>query len=116
MGALINTSKNTIIASTVEVASGFQKRNKGLLGRTSLENGKALWIPNSYFSVHTFFMKFSLDLIFVDRNLVVQTVKTHVPPWRLVFAHWRSFSVFEMAAGQLTPDKVEKGDILSVGH
>lgn len=116
MRSLINTSKNKVIASQVEETNGFGERSKGLLGRDSLEQGRALWIPGSYNSVHTFFMKFPLDLIFVDRNLVVRTVKTNVPPWRLVFAHWKSFSVFEMAAGQLSPDNVEKGDVLNVSH
>lgn len=116
MQTLINTTKNKVIATSVEKAQGFGERSKGLLGRSSLKKGETLWIPGSYNSIHTFFMKFPLDLIFVDRNFVVRTVKTDVPPWRLVFAHWKSVSVFEMAAGQLSPDNVEKGDVLSVGH
>lgn len=116
MSTLINTSKNKILATKVEEAKGFIKRSKGLLGRDCLPAGEALWIPGTYNSVHTFFMKFSLDLIFVDSNLKVKTIKTNVPPGRLVFAHWRSFSVFEMAAGQLNESNIEKGDILSVSN
>ena len=115
MDRLVNTTKNTVLATSVEVADGFFERSRGLLGRDCLEKGKTLWIHNSYNSVHTFFMRFSLDLIFVDKNMIVRTIKTDVPPGRLIFAHWKSLSVFEMASGQLNTSNIEKGDELRVG-
>lgn len=113
--SLINRSKNVVVAETVEDAKSLWSRMRGLLGRDGMPAGQALWISPCN-SIHTFFMKFSIDAVFVDNQLVVRKVIRDLSPWRLVLPVWNARSVFELAAGQATTDRVSEGDQLHVGH
>ena len=64
---LLNTRTDRTIASTVEVAGNSETRRRGLLGRDSLDASTAIVIgPSS--AIHTFFMRFAIDIIFIDRS------------------------------------------------
>lgn len=115
MKQLTNKTKNKTLATHLDVASNFSTRAKGLLGKDNLPQGHALLIKNCS-SIHTFFMKFDLDVIFVDRNLKVTSIHTNIPAWRLVIPRWGSKDVIEMASGQLSSAIVETGDELYVGN
>jgi len=80
---LIRRNDNTILAEHVEVANGFVDRLRGLLGKTSYPKDTAMWIDPCN-SIHTFFMKFSIDAVFVDKQLCVKSVHTDLPAWRLI--------------------------------
>jgi len=62
-----NKTRGTMLATRLEVADSASHRSKGLLGRTELEPGHGLWIVPCE-SVHTFFMKFAIDLVYLDRK------------------------------------------------
>jgi len=99
----------TTLIERVEPQLSLRGRMKGLLGRRSLEPGRAMFLsPCS--SVHTFFMKFNLDLVFLDRSLAVCRVVRNVPPSRIVFGGWGARSVLETGAGWLTEQAVMPGD------
>ena len=87
-----------------EVADGHWTRFRGLLGRNELPEGEALWIrPSS--SIHTFFMKFPIDVVYLgDRNDVVKTC-SRLEPGRLSFGGRGAKTVLELAPGAL--DRVE---------
>jgi len=92
------------------VAATPLRRMKGLLGRSELPPGEGLLLrPAS--SIHTFFMRFPLDAVFLDRDLVVRKVVAAVKPWRLVFAR-RARSVLELAAGEAERRGVAAGQRL----
>ncbi len=112
---LINTTKNVVLANEVELASTMWSRMKGLLGRASLPFETVLWIK-SCSSIHTWFMKFSIDAVFVDKKLVVQAVHFNLKPWRLTLPHLRAKDVFEFAGGRLSAKQISVGDQLHVGH
>lgn len=114
MNRLINRTKNIEIAGDVRIASSFAARMKGLLGERELAAGRALWIERCN-SIHTWFMRFAIDVVFVDRQLIVQKVCRDVGPWRVTFPAWRANSVFEMPAGTLANRLVDVGDQLHVG-
>ena len=82
-----------------DVAASFLQRAKGLIGRSSLPPGEGLLIERCN-AIHTFFMKFPIDAIFLDRSgRVVKTVR-NIRPWRfLVWGGWRAVKVLEVAAG-----------------
>lgn len=81
---------------TVEVADTFWKRFLGLMGRKSLEQDKALLITPCN-SIHTFFMRFRMTAVFVDKELKsVVKVVPDMPAWRMAFAP-KAYSVFELA-------------------
>jgi uncharacterized protein len=71
---------------------------RGLLGRHELEPGEGLLIrPTS--SIHMFFMRFPIDAVFLDRQLVVVKVVPGLEPWRVAFARGAK-SVVELSAGE----------------
>ena len=115
MPSLKNQSKQQVLAEEVISADNFWSRARGLLGRTHLPATSTLWISDCN-SIHTFFMKFSIDLVFVDRNLKVCAVHRNVKPWRFRGPVWKAKSVFEFSTGSVPEDFIELGDQLHVGH
>ena len=84
------------IADAVEIAATRASRRKGLLGRDSLAPEEAL-VLSPCFAVHTAFMRFAIDVVFVDCDGVVRKVVS-MPPWRMA-ADIGASAVVEMAAG-----------------
>lgn len=112
---LKNETSNTVLASNVAEAKTFKQRSKGLLGKTSFPSDQTLWIKKCQ-SIHTFFMKFPIDAIFVDENLVVTNVVYNLKPWRITPYYWKSSSVFEFYSGSINQESISIGDKLYVGH
>jgi uncharacterized membrane protein (UPF0127 family) len=103
-----NVTRGTVLATGLEVADSGAKRNKGLLGRTGLDAGGGLWIVPCE-SVHTFFMQFPLDLVYLDRKNLVRKTRENVPAWRLsvcLSAH----SILELPAGTIRATQTQRGD------
>ena len=67
-----------------DYAATFFERGMGLLGRKAYPNGKIFIIPKCG-SVHTWFMQFNLDIVFLDKRGKVLKIKNNVPPWRMIF-------------------------------
>tara|TARA_Y100000034_G_C6786893_1_gene352058 strand:- start:431 stop:772 length:342 start_codon:yes stop_codon:yes gene_type:complete len=111
---LMNETKNLELASHVEQALSFKQRAQGLLGRHGLPEKHSLWIQSCN-SIHTWFMKFSIDAIFVGKDLRVRKVFLNLKPWDLTLPRIGADSVFEFQSGQLK-GLVEKGDQLRVVH
>lgn len=81
-----------------EVAETFAERAKGLIGRSGLPKGHGLLILRCN-CIHTFFMRFSIDATFLDRQNRVVRVVRNIRPWRLwVWGGWRAVKVLETAA------------------
>ncbi|HZB88509.1 MAG TPA: DUF192 domain-containing protein, partial [Terracidiphilus sp.] len=79
---ILNATRGIELASAARVAGTAAQRSKGLLGRAGLEPGEALWIVPCE-AVHTFWMKFALDLVYLDRRHRIVKIRRNVPPWRL---------------------------------
>lgn len=120
---LENKTRKKVVANDVLVAATFWERAKGLLGERELPAGRALWIQGSPLvgcnSIHTFFMRFAIDAVFVDRDLVVRKVVREMGPWRMTVPVARGHSVFELSAGALgginSQVEIQVGDQLHVG-
>jgi hypothetical protein len=109
-----NQTRNTILADSAEIANTSATRRKGLLGRRSLEPGQGLWIVPCE-SVHTFAMRFPIDVIYLDRKSRVQKTRTSMPAGRLslcLFAH----SVLELPSGTIEGTGTRPGDQLQLVH
>jgi len=107
-----NHTRGKVLGKAVEVADTSAKRRVGLLKHQRLEPGEGLWIVPCE-SVHTFFMKFAIDLVYLDRRRRVRKVRHAVPPWRIsgcLFAH----SVLELPAGTARDSGTQAGDELTV--
>jgi len=96
----------------VDLADTSSKRRVGLLRHERLESGTGLWIVPCE-SVHTFFMKFPIDLVYVDRKKRVKKVRHAVPPWRLS-ACLTAHSVLELPAGTVEKTGTRPGDELVI--
>jgi uncharacterized protein len=103
-----------IVASAVIPAFDRDTRNKGLLGRDSLDPGSAMILAPCG-SVHTFFMKFAIDIVFVSREGEVLKIVRHCRAWRLAFGVG-AFAVIELASGAVdtTATRVRVGDRLEL--
>ena len=102
-----------LLTDKLEKAESFFKRGKGLLGRSELSVDQALWI-NPCNNIHTFFMKFSIDCLFLDKNLKIKKIYSQVKPFRLAGPVWRASSVIELKAGNIEKWKLNIGDQLYV--
>jgi uncharacterized membrane protein (UPF0127 family) len=105
-----NKTRGTILASWLEVADTGPRRNRGLLGRKGLARGEGLWIVPCE-SVHTFFMQFPIDLVYLDRNNRIKKLRADVAPWRMS-ACLSAFSILELPAGTIRGSQSERGDEL----
>jgi uncharacterized membrane protein (UPF0127 family) len=91
----------------VELALTRNDRNRGLLGRDNLDSWAALVISPCW-SIHTAFMRFAIDALFVDCSGRAVRIVRNLPPWRIVVAR-RAHAVIELRAGSLADD-VSIGD------
>jgi uncharacterized protein len=110
--ARILTSDGRLILDRVSVSrAGEHKNAKGLLGRTGLDAGEGLLLSDPTGSIHMFFMRFSIDAVFCDRDLVVIDVVRDLRPWRIASRKGAKV-VIELAAGAAAD--VAAGDRLSL--
>ncbi len=95
---------------SLEIAASYRARTRGLLGRDGIE-GALLLVPAS--GVHTFRMRFAIDVAYLDRRLRVIAVRT-MAPGRLGLPRPRCRHVLEAAAGAMAGWGVERGVVLEV--
>ncbi len=98
------------VCDRCDVADNPLTRLRGLLGRAGLANGEGLLIrPTS--SIHTCFMRFPIDAVFLDAKLTVLDVRHDVKPWRTALKRGAK-SVLELPAGEAARRGVERGATL----
>ena len=111
MTQIVNQTKGTVVAEQVGLAHSFWKRFKGLMLRGSLPENEALLIEPSG-SVHTAFMRFPIDVVFLSRDHEVVKVVPAIRPWRLAFS--KGHGALELPAGGAARAGVEAGDRLAL--
>lgn len=110
---IINKTKNTFLAGEVALADTPFKRIKGLLGRKEFRHGQALIIKPCN-SIHTFFMRFSIDVLFLDNdNKVVATISC-LKPFRFSPIYFNANLTVELPAGTIERTFTEKGDTIQL--
>jgi len=109
VGALTR-SDDSPLCERCTIADRMLSRMKGLLGRRSLSREEGLLIRPAP-SIHTFFMRFAIDAVFVSRDGEVLKVSAGVKPWRIRSCH-RAYAVVELAAAEATRRGVSAGDRL----
>ena len=104
------TADGTVVCSRCRIAKDPWTRMRGLLGRRRLDDGEGILLrPAS--SVHTWFMQFPIDVVFLDRELLVLRVVSGLGPWRAAGRRGAA-AVLELAAGECTVRGVGVGDRL----
>jgi len=110
---LINETKATLVCDRVQIASDPLRRMKGLLGRSGLPEGQGL-ILSPCNSIHTFFMRFAIDVVFLDGQGYVLKVHRDVKPYRVVAGGFGAKMVLEMASGEMAKSGTDLGDRLRI--
>jgi len=109
----VNLRNEKILATNVKVADTIFTRMKGLLGKKELPQGEALWIKPC-FSVHTFFMQFPIDVLFLNnKNEVIASVSNLLPN-RVTRLYPQSFSVLELPIGIIDASDTTIGDKVNI--
>jgi uncharacterized membrane protein (UPF0127 family) len=100
-----------VVCERCGVARSLGERTKGLLGRDGLPAGEGLLITRTG-SIHTAFMRFPIDAVFLDRQMQVRRIAREIRPFRIAWAR-RARSVLELAAGEAARVGLEEGSRLS---
>ena len=95
--------------ASVERMDSWWAKGIGVLGRRSLPAGEGVWLTGAA-SVHTCFVAFPLDILFLDRDLHVMSVQPGVPPWRALVSCPGAVHTIELGAGTLAKGLVRVGD------
>lgn len=112
---IFNQTRGQVLADRAELARSFAARGRGLMGRSALPAGYALIIYPEW-SIHTFFMRVPIDVLFVSRDGQVVGLREAMPPSRPFagVAPWRGRYVVEMPAGVIAATGTRIGDQLVV--
>lgn len=106
-----NKTQNLILADQVKKATGLKARMKGLLCQNELPFGHGMWITPCN-SIHTFFMKFSIDVLFLSSEGKCVQIYKNVRPFRITPMIRKAHSVLELPAGTLDQSPTQLGDLL----
>lgn len=109
---LVNQRTGETLALDIETAFDSASRRRGLLGRDGLAPGAALIIAPCN-GIHMFFMRFAIDVAFVDRDGRVVSVRRALRPWRIAMA-LRAFATIELPPGALDASGTRAGDEIAL--
>lgn len=109
----VDMTSGKVLAPDLAVADTLWGRIKGLLGRSDLPAGAGLWIKPCN-SVHTFGMKFTIDVLFIDKQKRVVGVAKDLRPNRISRIYSRASSVIELPAGTIAAADTATGNRIEV--
>ncbi|MGN0334303.1 MAG: DUF192 domain-containing protein [Lachnospiraceae bacterium] len=109
---MIVKRNGNVLFDKVTEANSFWQRFRGLMGRAVLEEGEGLWFSNCS-SIHCFFMKIPIDVIYLDKNNRVVGKET-VHPWRVGHHYRGTVHLLEVSAG--ASENIQAGDELQINR
>ena len=110
---VVNCRSGALLGARVALAVGIRSRLQGLLGRSELAPGEGLWLEPCA-SIHMFFMRFAIDVVFVDRQGAVVKPCKQVAPWRLASGGRRAQAALELPVGTIERSDTRVGDRLEL--
>lgn len=108
-----NSTRNVCIGENIEMADNFISRTFGLIPKQLLKSGEGLVIKPCC-SIHTFFMRFDIDVVFINKKGKVVAVYSDVKPFRILPIHISSYFVLELCSGEIENKNIQKGDIIQL--
>jgi hypothetical protein len=109
---ILKKENGEVIASNMKIATTMFERMKGLMFSEDLPDCDAFLIKPCN-SIHTFFMLYSIDVLFLDAEFKVVKSIRNIKPWRMTWLYFNSSQVLEMKAGSLNVE-LSVGDKLEV--
>jgi Uncharacterized conserved protein len=110
---VVNVKNGNVVAESCVVADTFWYRFKGLMGVRELRAGSGMMIAPCN-SIHMFFMRISLDIIFLNRDNVVVYMIEGIKPWRISKVVKNANSVIELPVGVIKASNTQLGDKLEI--
>ncbi len=104
--------KDKVLSDNIRIADTPVTRIIGLMFKKKISGADGLLLDPCN-SIHTFFMRYSLDVVFLNKSNVVIKVIRNLKPWRMTFIYFKARKTLELPAGQLPLD-IHEGDILEV--
>lgn len=101
-----------LLSEKIRVADNMVSRLIGLMFRKAPLNSDGLLLEPCN-SIHTFFMRYPLDVVFLDRGNRIVKIIRHLSPWRMTWIYFRARKTLELPAGKL-PHELKEGDVLEV--
>ena len=108
---VVNKTRNSILAENAVIADTSFKRVRGLLGKSGLGEGEALVLKPCN-SIHTFFMSFPIDVVFVDSQKRVAKTISNMSPFRISGIYFKANLTIELPAGTISKTSTQPGDLL----
>jgi len=114
-GYAFNRTRTTYLATELTMARTHWTRFRGLMATDAsrFRRGQGLWISPSH-GVHTFAMRFPIDVIYLDQERIVIHIEEEVRPWRLAAIRVRATSVLELPTGMIRESQTELGDQVDI--
>jgi len=110
---IANLTRGTLLGAHIQVAENARARAIGLLGQRRLDPGGGLLIDPSS-GIHTFGMRFSIDVVAVDRHLCVRGVREALGAFRIAGLSWKTSCVVELPVGAIRESATQPGDQLEL--
>ena len=108
-----NSTRSTKLAEQTEIAKGMLRRGLGLIGRRGWTGSDGLVLSGCN-SIHTFFMRMPIDVVYLDKGNRVLRADGAVKPWRVGPIVWKAKTVVELPAGTIERTGTRPGDLLQV--
>jgi hypothetical protein len=106
-----NADRGTVLATRARLASSYIDRFFGLMGRKRIEDGGGLLLTKSA-SIHSFFMRFRFDAVFVDRDNRVTKTVPNMRQWWAAFGGRGAKDTIELPSGTIAASGTERGDLI----
>jgi uncharacterized membrane protein (UPF0127 family) len=110
----LNRTRGTVLCERLEVAASMAAQSRGLLGRDGLAPGTGMLFEGSGFLpmmwMHMFFMRFAIDIVFLDRSNRVLRINHGLKPWRVSSMVFGARKALELEAGAAARSATVKGD------
>lgn len=103
---------NIQIASEVIEADTMLRKMKGLMFAEGMDGYDGLLFTRAP-SIHTFFMKFPIDVLFLNKNKKIIKIIRNLKPWRLTRTYFTAYQTLELMGGALD-ERVKEGDVIEV--
>ena len=114
----INATRGTVLCGNLEDAGGIAGKSRGLLGRERLDEGSGMLFEagrlEPFMCMHMMFMRFAIDVVFLNRDGVVIRINHNLRPWRISSVVWRARRALELSPGAAVRSGTQVGDRIVV--
>jgi uncharacterized membrane protein (UPF0127 family) len=115
---VLNRTRGTVLCERLEVAESLAAKSRGLLGRDGLAAGSGMLFESGLVPLmwmHMFFMRFAIDIVFLDKSNRVLRINHRLRPWRISSMVFGARRALELEAGAAARSGTTEGDQLTVG-